>query len=485
MIRVLAIVFSLILLLVVLAGGGSLYALWQFGRDLPDYSQLADYRPAVMSRVHAGDGTLIGEFAHQRRLFVPIAAMPRRVIQAFLSAEDKTFYTHPGIDFAGIASAVLRNIKNIGGKRRPVGASTITQQVAKNFLLTNEVSITRKAKEAILAFRIEHAFSKDRILELYLNEIYLGLGSYGVAAAALNYFDKSLDELTLEETAFLAALPKAPNNYHPIRNRKAARERRDWVLRRMAANGVISKLEAKRGSARALLMRRSDSTRSLEASYFAEEVRRELLVRYGEKRLYEDGLSVRTTLEPALQAIADRNLRAGLEAYDRRHGWRGPLTRIEDTENWLEDLGKVPIPPAIEEWYMAVVLALHPDRAESGYSNGVEGQILLPHLAWARAWRKGETRGRKVRRPGDVLAVGDVVAVAAVPETDEDYQPGGFSLQQIPAINGALVAMNPHTGRVLAMTGGYAYKASQFNRATQAKRMGAALRLRGRRRPGG
>ncbi len=470
MMRFFVVLFSLILLLVMAAGGGGLYVLWRFGRDLPDYSQLADYRPAVMSRVHAGDGTLIAEFAHQRRLFVPIAAMPRRVIRAFLSAEDKTFYSHPGIDFAGIASALLRNIQNLGGKRRPVGASTITQQVAKNFLLTNEVSLARKIKEAILAFRIEHAFSKDRILELYLNEIYLGQGSYGVAAAALNYFDKSLDELTLQETAYLAALPKAPNNYHPIRNRKAAEGRRNWVLAQMAENGVISALDARRASGRALLMRRSDPTRILEAGFFAEEVRRELVQKYGGNRLYEDGLSVRTTLEPALQTIADSELRAGLLAYDRRHGWRGPLARIEDTENWMAALAKVPIPPAIGSWYMAVVLALHADRAEIGFSNGVEGQILLKHLAWARAWRKGETRGPRVRHPDSVLAVGDVVAVAAVAKDDEDYQPGSYSLRQIPAINGALVAMDPHTGRVLAMTGGYTYRASQFNRATQAKR---------------
>ena len=470
MMRFFVVLFSLILLLVMAAGGGGLYVLWRFGRDLPDYSQLADYRPAVMSRVHAGDGTLIAEFAHQRRLFVPIAAMPRRVIRAFLSAEDKTFYSHPGIDFAGIASALLRNIQNLGGKRWPVGASTITQQVAKNFLLTNEVSLARKIKEAILAFRIEHAFSKDRILELYLNEIYLGQGSYGVAAAALNYFDKSLDELTLQETAYLAALPKAPNNYHPIRNRKAAEGRRNWVLAQMAENGVISALDARRASGRALLMRRSDPTRILEAGFFAEEVRRELVQKYGGNRLYEDGLSVRTTLEPALQTIADSELRAGLLAYDRRHGWRGPLARIEDTENWMAALAKVPIPPAIGSWYMAVVLALHADRAEIGFSNGVEGQILLKHLAWARAWRKGETRGPRVRHPDSVLAVGDVVAVAAVAKDDEDYQPGSYSLRQIPAINGALVAMDPHTGRVLAMTGGYTYRASQFNRATQAKR---------------
>ncbi|MBT6911518.1 MAG: penicillin-binding protein, partial [Rhodospirillaceae bacterium] len=480
MIRVLAVLFSLLLLAIIAAGGGSLYVLWQFGRDLPDYTQLADYRPPVMSRVHAGDGTLIAEFARQRRLFVPIAAMPRRVIQAFLSAEDKTFYTHPGVDFAGIASAALRNVRNMGGKRRPVGASTITQQVAKNFLLTNEVSIVRKIKEMILAFRIEHAFTKDQILELYLNEIYLGLGAYGVAAAALNYFDKPLDDLNLEETALLAALPKAPNNYHPIRRHQAAVDRRNWVLGRMAVNRVISPLDAKRASARPLLLRRPVSNGVAEGSFFAEEVRRELLQRYGEQRLYEEGLSVRTTLDPALQAIADRNLRAGLEAYDRRHGWRGPLDSIavtaisgdrfneksneksDDKAKWMAALAKVAIPKAIGGWYMAVVLALDGAQAEIGFSNGVEGQILLKHLAWARPWRKGETLGPKVRRPGDVLAIGDVVAVAAVPKDDEDYVPGRYTLQQIPAINGALVAMDPHTGRVLAMSGGYTYRASQF-----------------------
>ncbi|MDA1098776.1 MAG: penicillin-binding protein 1A [Proteobacteria bacterium] len=475
MIRFAALFFSLVLLLAAAVGGAGLYVLWRYGQDLPEYSQLADYRPPVMSRLHAGDGTLIAEFAHQRRLFVPIAAMPRRIIQAFLSAEDKTFYSHPGIDIAGIAAALIRNIRNFGANRRPVGASTITQQVAKNFLLTSEVSLARKIKEAILAFRIEHAFSKDRILELYLNEIYLGLGSYGVAAAALNYFDKSLDELNLEETAFLAALPKAPNNYHPIRHRKAAQARRDWVLSRMEEDGIIGAMEARRASAYPLLMRRPSSTRFLEAGYFAEEVRRDLLQRYGENHLYEGGLSVRTTLEPALQAMADASLSAGLEAYDRRHGWRGPLARIEagqmiDRENWIAALAKVPIPPAIGTWYMAVVLALDSGHAQIGFSNGVEGQILLKDLSWARAWRKGEALGPLVRLPEDVLSTGDVVAVTAVPKEDADYQAGSYKLQQIPAVNGALVAMDPHTGRVLAMTGGYSYRASQFNRATQALR---------------
>jgi penicillin-binding protein 1A len=470
MVRFLAIVMSLILLLAMAAGGGALYVFWRFGRDLPDYRQLADYRPPVMTRVHAGDGTLIAEFARERRLFVPIAAMPRQVIQAILSAEDKTFYDHPGIDFAGIATAAYRNLRNYGGKRRPVGASTITQQVAKNFLLSNEVSLARKIKEAILAFRIERAFTKDRILELYLNEIYLGFGSYGVAAAALNYFDKSLDELTLEETAYLAALPKAPNNYHPIRKSKAARQRRNWVLSRMREDGAISALEAQRASARSLLIRRPDPTRFLDAGFFAEEVRRELIARYGEDQLYEGGLSVRTTLEPELQAIAEAKLRAGLLTYDRRHGWRGPLARIDASGDWIAALSEVAVPPDIGHWYMAVVLALAPDRARIGFSNGVEGYLPLAGMKWARAWRKGQRLGPRVRRPSNVLSAGDVVAVVAVPTDREHYAPGAYELRQLPAVNGALVAMDPHTGRVLAMSGGYSFRSSEFNRATQAMR---------------
>jgi len=472
MVRLLAIFLSLFLLLIAMGSGGGLLLLWHFGRNLPDYSQLADYRPSVMTRVHAGDGSLISEFARERRLFVPATAIPQKVINAFLSAEDKTFYSHPGIDFAGIATALIRNVLNIleGRKRRPVGASTITQQVAKNFLLTNEISFSRKIKEAILAFRIEHAFSKGRILELYLNEIYLGIGSYGVASAALNYFDKSLDELTLEETAYLAALPKAPNNYHPIRNKKAAKERRNWVLRQMVDNGVVSLLDAERASARDLLMRLPDPTRIIKAGYFAEEVRRQLLQRYGEAHLYEGGLSVRTTLEPALQAIANQELRAGLVAYDRRHGWRGPLSHIENLDNWNNALKNIPIPKAIGEWDLAVVLNLDAKKAVIGLRSGVKGIIPLKQMTWARRWRKEERLGPRVRRPSDVLKIGAVVAVAAVPRTDKDYLSSHFSLEQIPEINGGLVAMDPHTGRILAMSGGYSFAASQFNRATQAMR---------------
>ncbi|MBT3809128.1 MAG: penicillin-binding protein, partial [Rhodospirillaceae bacterium] len=276
--------------------GGVLWVFWEFGRDLPDYSQLADYQPPVTTRVHAGDGSLLAEYAVQRRIFVPVSTMPNLVKEAFLSAEDKNFYKHPGVDVTGVMRAVVSNVRNLGSGRRPEGASTITQQVAQNFLLTKEVSLDRKVREAILSFRMERAFSKDEILELYLNEIYLGFGAYGVASAALNYFGKPLDQLTVDEAAFLAALPKAPNNYNPLRKNAAAVARRNYVLGRMAEDGAISPSEADELRQRPINVVRKDEADFVEAPYFAEEVRRELVDRFGDGALYEGGLSVRTTL---------------------------------------------------------------------------------------------------------------------------------------------------------------------------------------------
>ncbi|MDH3335150.1 MAG: transglycosylase domain-containing protein, partial [Rhodospirillaceae bacterium] len=330
--RIILTLFSIMFLAGLAGLGGVVFVFWNFGRDLPDYQQLAVYEPPVMTRVHAGDGRLLAEYATEKRVFVPIRAMPRRIINAVLSAEDKNFYTHTGVDFLSVARAAMQNVKNYGSGRRPVGASTITQQVAKNFLLTNEVSISRKVKEAILAFRIERAFSKDRILELYLNEIYLGQGSYGVAAAALDYFNKSLDQLTIAEAAFLAALPKAPNNYNPVRNPVAAKERRNWVISRMNEDGFISDEEKIQAQAEELTVRHRAPTEFVTADDFAEEIRRELADKFGESRLYKGGLSVHTTLDPRLQKIATRVLRGGLMAYDRRHGWRGPVALIKPSE---------------------------------------------------------------------------------------------------------------------------------------------------------
>ena len=456
-----------------IAGLAAAYAVVSYyAVDLPDYRSLAAYEPPVVTRVHAGDGRLLAELAVEKRAFVPIEAIPKRVVNAFLSAEDKTFYSHPGVDLPGVLRAVATNVVNMGTNRRPVGASTITQQVAKNFLLTSEVSIERKLKEAILAFRIEQTYSKDRILELYLNEIYLGGGSYGVAAAALYYFDKSLDELTIAEAAYLGALPKAPNNYHPVRNLRAATARRNWVIGRMVEDGHITPEEAQAAQAEPLVTREEGGADAVEADYFAEEVRRELLAQFGEDQLYSGGLSVRTTLDPRLQAIADRTLREGLVAYDRRHGWRGPITRIEPGADWVGELEMLDQPTGPFGWQLAAVLTVKRDGARIGLMDGTEGWIPLAELEWARPWLDGQKLGNAVRSAGDVLAIGDVVAVEAVSKDakGQPYPENSFGLRQIPGVGGALVALDPHTGRVLAMAGGWSYALSEFNRATQARR---------------
>jgi penicillin-binding protein 1A len=466
MIKFFAAMFGMIVLVSLSGLGMVVWGLYHYGRGLPDYQQLATYEPPTVTRIHAGDGRLLTEYAREKRVFVPIEAIPKRVIQAFMSAEDKNFYSHSGVDFFSVARAAVTNVVNFARNRRPIGASTITQQVAKNFLLTNEVSIERKAKEAILAFRIERAISKDRILELYLNEIYLGFGAYGVAAAGLAYFDKPLDQLTLEETAFLAALPKAPNNYHPVRRPEAARIRRNWVIGRMLNDGVISQREAEWAQALPLEIRRARATEFVSAEHFAEEVRRQLIGRYGEAGLYEGGLSVRTTLNPHLQEIAQRVLRNGLTSYDRRHGWRGPLGNMEIGYDWAEKLAVVRKPGSLGNWKMGVILRLLEDGVEVGLSTGAIGIIPLSELLWARPWKEGQKVGPKPKWPRDVLAEGDIVAI----EELEGEHRGIYGLRQIPQIQGGLVAMDPHTGRVLAMVGGFDYGGSEFNRATQARR---------------
>jgi penicillin-binding protein 1A len=469
------ILFAIFLTLVVLAAagaGGVLYGFYHFGKGLPEYTQLGDYNPPVVTRIHAGDGRLMSEFAREKRVFIPIEAMPKKIIKAFLSAEDKTFYTHHGIDIPGILRAAVTNLKRINSDRRPIGASTITQQVAKNFLLTNEVSITRKAKEVILALRIERAFSKDKILELYLNEIYLGFGSYGVAAAALNYFDKSLDDLSLAEAAFLAGLPKAPNNYHPIRKPEAARSRRDYVLNRMAEDGFVALTEAAAEMAKPLVIRPPSAIETAQADYFVEEVRRELKRSYGDRGLYGGGLSVRTTLDSRLQRIADSALRYGLSAYDRRHGWRGPLGQVEILKNWQKAIKAHALPADVMEWRTAVALSVGDQDIQIGLEDGSIGNLPLAELSWARLVNEEGKRGPRVKSPADVVAPGDVIAVEAVTRKnkDEEWPPGTYALRQIPAISGGLVALDPHTGRVLAMSGGFSASISEFNRATQARR---------------
>ena len=474
MLRILSYLFGVSVLAVLAAGVLALYLMQEFSRDLPDHEQLASYEPPTVTRVHAGDGRLLAEYATEKRVFVPIEAIPRRLINAFLAAEDKNFYSHRGVDALSIVRAVVVNLQNLGQNRRPVGASTITQQVAKNFLLTNEVSVERKIKEAILAFRIEQAFSKHRILELYLNEIFLGFRSYGVAAASLNYFNKSLDSLTIAEAAYLAALPKGPNNYHPIRKHDAAVIRRNWVIGRLVKEGYVTPEEAQIATAEPLRVVERDPTEVAEADYFAEEVRRELVRLYGEEKLYQGGLSVRTTLDPRLQEAADTALRQGLIAYDRRHGWRGPLAKLKpEAADWTAQLAEVKPPKgALAPWKLAVVLGLNAKGAEIGLADGSQGVLPMTELTWARPSLEGQKVGPAPKSPGEVLQAGDVVMVEPVAKgpKGEDYPAGSYGLRQIPEVNGGLVAIDPHTGRVLAMAGGFSFRASVFNRATQAVR---------------
>ena len=479
-----------ILFLVAAAVAG--YFLWQISKDLPDYEGLAKYEPAVMTRVHANDGSLIGEFAREKRIYMPISAIPKRVIHAFVSAEDQNFFQHTGLDFQGIARAVVTNVQRaIKGSGRMEGASTITQQVAKNFLLSNERSIMRKLKEAILAIRIERAFPKEKILELYLNEIYLGIGSYGVAAAALNYFGKELKDLEIHEAAYLAALPKAPNNYHPLRHRKRAIARRNWVIERMAEDGRISTKEAdKARNTKLNAIPRPSGTTRFAAEYFAEEVRRTLIDLYGEDNLYGGGLSVRTTLDPELQQLARKALREGLVRYDRRLGYRGPVEQINIDGDWGKALRKIDVLSDLNPWQLGVVLeasakravvGLRPERAVSGKGKQERKTVELPlaNVKWARPVVRGSGAkvrlGKKPKAVTDVLSPGDVIYVAPEAEPDKDDEEDestaqGWRLVQIPTVSGAMIVMDPHTGRVLADAGGFSFAASQFDRGIQAKR---------------
>ncbi|MDA0339046.1 MAG: penicillin-binding protein 1A [Proteobacteria bacterium] len=454
-------------LAIVIGGIVIVAVLYKFGAGLPDVDQLTGYEPPVTTRFHAADGRLLEEYAREKRLFVPIEAMPSRLVQAFLAAEDGDFYKHNGIDYLGIVRAMVMNLRNYATDRRLVGASTITQQVAKNFLLTNEVSYERKIKEAILAYRIEKAFTKDEILELYLNEIFLGRRAYGVAAAALSYFGKSLNELTLDEIAYLAALPKAPNNYHPVYRTEAAIARRNWVLGRMETEGFVTEEEVEQNETKSLTVYTSGEAELFGAAHFNEEVRRALINLYGENALYEGGLSVRTTLDPLFQTIAERVLRDGLITYDRRHGWRGAITKV-DVSQWHEELKNLAISVGRPAWQLAAVISVDEEGAIIGFANEQTGRVPFGSMAWARPWLKGQHVGAKPNRPSDVVSPGDVIVVEKADGKEVDGTQ--YTLQQIPAIDGALVAMDPHTGRVLALVGGFDYQASSFNRATQALR---------------
>src|SRR6202451_4019645 len=408
-------------ILFVVGGAATAGLLWHYSKDLPDYRQLQDYEPPVMTRVHAADGALLAEYANQRRLYLPIQAIPKLVTNAFIAAEDKNFYQHPGIDIYGIGRAGLLYVQNYGSSRRPQGASTITQQVAKNFLLTNEVSFERKIKEALLALRIERTYSKEKILELYLNEIYLGFGAYGVAAASLLYFDKSVHELTIAEAAYLAALPKGPNNYNPFRKRDEAIARRNYVIDRMAEDGYIPADVAEKTKKEPLdITVRPTGAHVFAAEYFTEEVRRYIYDNYGEKKLYEAGLSVRSTLDPKIQVMARQSMINGLVSFDETQGgYRGPVTKIDISGDWGPKLADVKSLSDVAPWRMAVVLDVTSDSARIGLQPARDpggavlkardtGIISLDGVKWARPAGangsgpagKTKTAGRQVVKHG-------------------------------------------------------------------------------------
>ena len=469
--------FAAAVVLFIAGSAAAGFLLWKYSQDLPDYESLAKYEPPVMTRIHAHDGSLIAEYARERRIFVPINTIPKHVIAAFLSAEDSRFYQHGGIDPQGIARVVYKygEAKIRGKDPRIEGASTITQQVAKNFLLSNERSMERKIKEAILAIRIERAYSKDKILELYLNEIFLGIGAYGVAAAGLSYFNKELKDLTIEEAAYLAALPKAPNNYHPFRKTQAALIRRNWVIGRMEDNGYITSEQAEAAKAKPLgVQLRKLGAHVFAAEFFAEEVRRQINDGYGEAKLYGGGLSVRTTLDPRLQRIARNALMDGLAQFDRRKGWRGTVSKIDISGDWGKGLINIDSPDDIYPWRLGVVLdanakkavvGLKPAKKQDGklVDNREAVEIAFEEVKWAKSAKTKKVPKAVV----DVLSPGDVIYVA--PKDPEDIA-GVWSLMQIPEVGGGIIAMDPHTGRVLAVVGGFSFHISQFDRAMQARR---------------
>ena len=424
--------------------------LWYFSSDLPDYKILANYKPPVSSRVHSGEGQLIAEYALQKRLFIPYDSIPDKVIYSFLSAEDKNFFSHPGIDAKSITRAIIKNLKNYFSEKRLEGASTITQQVAKNFLLTSEVSFKRKIKEAILAFRIERAYSKERIMELYLNQIYLGIGTYGVAAASLEYFDKSVNDLSYEEAALLAALPRAPSKYNPFKSIERAKARRNIVLKNLYDNSYIDSIEYKELKNKEIKTKKRKIELLEEANFYSEEVRRIISDSYGFDDLYKGGLSIRTPLNSNYQIEALKALREGLEEYDRRHGWRGPITNI-DTAEWQNNIQQL-TPDKSLNWKLAKVIDVNKLTLKIEIEDKEIGFIDFANINWTRK-----------KSFEDFLKLNDIIYVSKIKKNK-------WNLKQLPKINGAIVVMDPYTGRVLAMVGGFSFKLSEFNRATQAKR---------------
>ena len=450
--RIIKNIFILILSFGLLSALSIIAVLWAFSNNLPDYKFLKNYKPAVSSKVYSGDGELVNDFSSEKRIFVPYKAISEKVINSFLSAEDKNFFYHPGVDAKGVLRAVVNNISNIIASRRLEGASTITQQVAKNFLLTNEVSLNRKIKEAILAFRIERALSKERILELYLNQIYLGEGTYGVASASLEYFDKPISELSYEEAAMLAALPKAPSRYNPYKNIKLAKFRRDLVLKNLLENGYINESYYKKFTNNKISLKKRKKTFTEDTSYYVEDIRKDVVEKLGFDKVYKQGLNISTPINLDLQKIAIKSLREGLISYDKRRGWRGPIINSKKLDNWNKDinLDKFRLEKSIN-WEIAIVIKIDKFFVDVETENKENGIIKYENISWVK------------KEFDQILKVGDIIYV-------EKLKGNTFALRQLPEVNGGIVVMDPFTGRVLALSGGFSFKKSEFNRATQALR---------------
>jgi len=424
--------------------------LWKYSNDIPDYKFLMSYKPPVSSKVFSRNGKLVADFSKEKRVFVPYNAIPKNVINSFLSAEDKNFFSHPGVDAKGVLRAVINNISNIMTSKRLEGASTITQQVAKNFLLTNEVSLNRKIKEAILAFRIERALSKERILELYLNQIYLGSGAYGVAAASLEYFDKSIRELNYSEAALLAALPKAPSKYNPYKDKDLAKFRRNLVLKNLYENNYITSEWLEKLSNQEIKLKKKQKIYLEDAQYYIEDVRKNVIESLTYDKVYKQGLNINTPIDLDLQKIATNSLRSGLISYDQRKGWRGALINKPYNSNWYKDLDKYKLEKSIN-WKLAIVKKLNKFSAIVETIDKDDGVIEYKDISWTK------------KEFNQLLKIGDIIYVKQIKNKK-------YSLQQLPKINGGIVVMDPYTGRVLALNGGFSFKKSEFNRATQAKR---------------
>ena len=431
-------IIILILSFVLLGAFSILAVLWAFSNNLPDYKFLKSYKPPVSSKVYSGDGELVNDFSTEKRIFVPYNTISEKVINSFLSAEDKNFFSHPGVDAKGVLRAVINNISNIASSRRLEGASTITQQVAKNFLLTNEVSLNRKIKEAILAFRIERVLSKERILELYLNQIYLGGGAYGVASASLEYFDKSIGELNYDETALLAALPKAPSRYNPYKDIILAKFRRDLVLKNLYDNNYINKTEYQKFVNKKIILKKRKKTFTEDTSYYVEDIRKDVVDQLGFNKVYKQGLNISTPINLSLQKIAIESLRKGLISYDRRKGWRGPLLQEKKLDNWKNKIDKFKLEKSIN-WNLAIVKKINQFSIEIETENELNGIIKYENISWIK------------KEFSEILKIGDVIYV-------ENLNSNIFSLRQLPLINGGIVVMDPFTGRVLALSGGFSFK---------------------------